>query len=235
MPQVHGAVRDALAFARQTLAVEINAVTDNPLIFAESWEAGHDASEVIISGGNFHGQPVSIACDVARLALVSLASMSERRIEQLVNPALSSGLPAFLAHDSGLNSGFMIAQVTAAALVSECKGLATPASIDSIPSSANREDHVSMGPISARRLLDVVENVERVVCIELLCAAQGVDFRTPLQPGLGTAAAWQAVRRLVPPLLVDRVLAGDIEAASELVRSGALLAQVEAALGQPLA
>jgi histidine ammonia-lyase len=234
MPQVHGAVRDALDFTRRTLAVEINAVTDNPLIFPESWQAGEDASEVIVSGGNFHGQPVSIACDVARLALVSLASMSERRIEQLVNPALSSGLPAFLAHDSGLNSGFMIAQVTAAALVSESKGLATPASIDSIPSSANREDHVSMGPIAARRLQDVVDNGERVVGIELLCAAQGLDFRSPLGPGIGTRAAWQAVRARVPTLAQDRVLADDIETAAELVRSGALEAAVEAALGRGL-
>ena len=143
MPQVHGAVRDAIDFLGRTLEIEVNAVTDNPLIFPD--ETDDPASSVIVSGGNFHGQPVSHACDTARSAMTSLASMAERRIEQLVNPALSSGLPAFLARSSGLNSGFMIAQVTAAALVSECKGLSMPASVDSIPSSANREDHVSMG------------------------------------------------------------------------------------------
>ena len=234
MPQVHGAVRDALRHVRQTLAVEINAVTDNPLIFpdegadpdTEGWGVGE-----ILSGGNFHGQPVSIACDLARIALTTLASMSERRIEQLVNPALSSGLPAFLARDSGLHSGFMIAQVTAAALVSESKGLCMPSSIDSIPSSANREDHVSMGPIAARRFLDVVANVERVVAIELLAAAQGIDARAPLTPGLGTAAAWRAIRSVVPTLGEDRVLSGDIEAVAGLVRSGDLVAAVGLALG----
>jgi histidine ammonia-lyase len=233
MPQVHGAVRGAVKFLRETLEVEVNAVTDNPLIFLEE---GQDPREgEILSGGNFHGQPVSIACDVARLALVSLGSMSERRIEQLVNPMLSSGLPAFLAPDSGLNSGFMIAQVTAASLVSESRGLAMPASVDSIPSSANREDHVSMGPIAARRLLDVVGNLEHVVAIEVLCAAQGIDERAPLTPGKGTFAAWQALRQVVPVLDSDRVLYPDIHAATRLLRSGELLTAVEAGLGQPLA
>ena len=237
MPQVHGAVRDALAFVRRTLEIETNAVTDNPLIFPESFQADgsdHDAAAVIVSGGNFHGQPVSIACDLARLALVSVMSMSERRIEQLVNPHLSSGLPAFLARDSGLNSGFMIAQVTAAALVSESKGLAMPSSVDSIPSSANREDHVSMGPIAARRFLDVVQNAEHVVAIELLCAAQGLDLRLPLQPGRGTSAAWRSIRARVPVLGDDRVLHPDITAAADLLRSGTLVHAVEQALAEPL-
>jgi histidine ammonia-lyase len=234
MPQVHGAVRDALTFVRRTLEIEVNAVTDNPLIFADAFAEAHDAADVIVSGGNFHGQPVSIACDLARLALVSLMSMSERRIEQLVNPHLSSGLPAFLARDSGLNSGFMIAQVTAAALVSESKGLATPSSIDSIPSSANREDHVSMGPIAARRFLDVVENAEHVVAIELLCGAQGIDLRAPLRPGRGTFAAWQAIREGIPALDDDRVLHPDIAKAADLLRSGVLVTAVQAALPQTL-
>ncbi len=227
MPQVHGAVRDAVAFARQILEVEINAVTDNPLVYPEAWHAGMDAADVIVSGGNFHGQPVSIACDAARLALTSLLSMSERRIEQLVNPALSSGLPPFLSRDSGLNSGFMIAQVTAAALVSECKGLSTPSSIDSIPSSANREDHVSMGPIAARRWQDIVWAGHRVVAIEWLCAAQGIDLRSPLQPGVLTGTAHRRLRQVVPVLDQDRELHGDIEVAAQLIASGELLRTVQ--------
>lgn len=233
MPQVHGAVRDALDFVRQTLTIEIAAVTDNPLIFADDSKSDA-ASAVILSGGNFHGQPVAIACDLARLALTSLMSMSERRIEQLVNPHLNSGLPAFLARNSGLNSGFMIAQVTAAALVSESKGLCMPASIDSIPSSANREDHVSMGPIAARRFTDVVDHAEYVVGIELLCAAQGIDQRAPVLPGIGTLAAWQSIRSVVAVLEEDRILQPDILAAAELVRSGKLIVAVEKRLGHPL-
>lgn len=224
MPQVHGAVRDALSFVRKTLEVEVCAVTDNPLIFCE------DDRDDILSGGNFHGQPVSIACDLARIALTSLASMSERRIEQLVNPALNSGLPAFLARHSGLHSGFMIAQVTAAALVSESKGLSTPSSVDSIPSSANKEDHVSMGPIAARRFTDVVGHTEIVVAIELMCAAQAVDMRQPLLPAGATGAALQALRQVVAPLERDRVLYPDIQAAAELLRSGRLERAVARAL-----
>jgi len=231
MPQVHGAVRDSLRHVRHVLAVEINAVTDNPLIFPDEDEDGVGGE--ILSGGNFHGQPVAIACDLARTALTTLGSMAERRIEQLVNPSLSSGLPAFLAHNSGLNSGFMIAQVTAAALVSESKGLCMPSSVDSIPSSANREDHVSMGPIAARRFQDVVDNIERVIAIELLCACQGLDERAPLTPGVGTAAAWRCVRARVPTLTEDRALYRDIAAATEMVRSGELLAAVDFVLGDP--
>ena len=230
MPQVHGAVRDALQFVRGTLQVEINAVTDNPLIFQN--ESGDATHTTILSGGNFHGQPVAIACDVARLALVSLASMSERRIEQLVNPTLNSGLPAFLARNSGLNSGFMIAQVTAAALVSESKGLCMPASVDSIPSSANKEDHVSMGPIAARRWAEVVANCEIVLAIELLCAAQGLDQRAPLQPAPATSAAWQVLRQRVSVMEQDRVLYPDIATATALVRSGELLFAARSAVTQ---
>lgn len=224
MPQVHGAVRDAIRYVRQILEVEVCAVTDNPLIFCE------EEGDLILSGGNFHGQPVSIACDLARTALTSLASMSERRIEQLVNPALNTGLPAFLARHSGLNSGFMIAQVTAASLVSESKGLSMPASVDSIPSSANKEDHVSMGTIAARRFDDVVGHAEIVVAIELMCAAQAVDMRAPLQPAAGTKAAWQALRAVVPALEKDRILYPDIAAATQLLRSGQLEQAVIAAI-----
>lgn len=229
MPQVHGAARDAMAHVRSVLEVEAAAVTDNPLVFAGA-DDGDIPEGAVISGGNFHGQPVSLVCDFARIALTAVASICERRVEQLVNPNLNNGLPAFLAHDPGLESGLMIAQVTATALVSECKGLSMPSSVDSIPSSASREDHVSMGPIAARRMLDVVRNFEYVVAIELIAACQAIDLRAPLQPGAGTAAAYRAVRSVVPPLDGDRVLSGDIEAAAELLRSGRLDAAVAAAV-----
>ena len=174
MPQVHGASRDALAFARIVLEREAASSTDNPLVFVD----GPDGDEMI-SGGNFHGQPVAIALDAAAIAVAELANISERRVEQLVNPHLSSGLPPFLAPDSGLNSGFMIAQVSAAALVSENKILAHPASVDSIPSSAGREDHVSMGATAALKLATIHDHVRTVLAIELLCAAQGNDLRRP--------------------------------------------------------
>lgn len=229
MPQVHGAARDALRHVRGVLEIEAAAVTDNPLVFAGA-DDGDVAEGAVISGGNFHGQPVSLVCDFARIALTSVASICERRVEQLVNPNLNNGLPAFLARDPGLESGLMIAQVTATALVSECKGLSMPSSVDSIPSSASREDHVSMGPIAARRMLDVVRNFEYVVAIELIAACQAIDLRAPLQPGAGTAAAYAAVRSVVPTLDGDRVLSGDIEAAAELLRSGRLDASVTAAV-----
>jgi len=228
MPQVHGTVRDALGWLRQVLMVEVDAVTDNPLIFPDPSGDPHQGE--ILSGGNFHGQPVSLACDAARAGLAALASMSERRIEQLVNPALNTGLPAFLAARSGLHSGLMMAQVTASALVSEAKGLCFPSSVDSIPSSANREDHVSMGPIAARRLLDVLELAEQVVAIEVLCACQGIDLRAPLQPGPVTGAVLAVVREHVAFLDHDRVLAPDLAAAAGLVRSGALVLAAEQAL-----
>jgi histidine ammonia-lyase len=233
MPQVHGAVRDTLHHLARVLAVEIDSVTDNPLIFPNDDDSGPLHGE-ILSGGNFHGQPVALACDFAKSALASLASMSERRIEQLVNPSLSSGLPAFLAPKSGLHSGFMIAQVAAAALVSEAKALCFPNAVDSIPSSANREDHVSMGPIAARRLFDVLDLAERVVGIELLCAAQAVDLRAPLRPGVGTSAAWDLVRSRVPALDGDRVLYSDLDTAADVVRSGAMVAAVQAQISSEL-
>ena len=226
MPQVHGASRDALAWATEVLAREVNSVTDNPTVFLD--EAGRAD---LISGGNFHGQPVALALDLAAMAAAELANISERRVEQLVNPALSSGLTPFLAPSSGLHSGFMIAQVASSALVSENKVLCHPASVDSIPTSAGREDHVSMGSISARKLAQVIDNVRASIAIELLAAAQGVDQRRPLRPSTGVAAAHAAVRRVVPTLTEDRPLYQDIAAVSELLRDGSLIRAVQEAIG----
>ncbi|RMG18769.1 MAG: histidine ammonia-lyase [Deltaproteobacteria bacterium] len=225
MPQVHGACRDGLAYLREVLAREINSATDNPLVFPERGD--------VVSGGNFHGQPVALALDLAALALTDLASISERRVEQLVNPALS-GLPPFLAPNPGLDSGFMMAQVTAAALVNECKVLATPASIDTIPSSAGREDHVSMGMNAALKLRRVVRNVEAVLAIEVLVAAQAIEHRRPLRAGVGVEAAYQHLRRHVAPLTEDRAIGKDLHTVQDLLASGALLAAAEAEAG-PLA
>jgi len=185
----------------------------------------------VVSGGNFHGQPLAIALDTAAMAVAELASISERRIEQLVNPALSSGLPPFLAPRTGLDSGFMMAQVTAAALVSENKMLCHPACIDSIPSSAGKEDHVSMGSISALKLDRVVEHVRIVLAIEALVAAQGIDLRAPLRPAAGVAAMHATIRRAVTPLTSDRVLANDIEASISALRDRSVLADVESVVG----
>lgn len=226
MPQVHGASRDALGWACEVVTREMNSATDNPSVFVDA--AGHAD---IVSGGNFHGQPVAFALDLAAIALAELGNVSERRVEQLVNPALSSGLTPFLARQSGLNSGFMIAQVVSAALVSENKVLCHPSSVDSIPSSAGKEDHVSMGSIGAKKLVAVVENVRRSLAIELLTAAQGLDQRAPLVPGGGVAAAHAAVRRVVPTLDDDRALYRDIARAVELIESGALIDAVEARVG----
>ncbi|MEE8409253.1 MAG: aromatic amino acid lyase, partial [Myxococcota bacterium] len=222
MPQIHGATRDALAFARGVFEREINSATDNPLVFADSKE--------ILSGGNFHGQPLAFALDFAAIALAEIGNVSERRVEQLVNPALS-GLPPFLVPESGIHSGYMIAQVTAASLVNENKLLATPASIDSIPGSASREDHVSMGMTSARKLREIVTNTQAVLAVEILCAAQAIDFRLPLTPGIGSRAAHAAVRASVPHLDGDRLLARDIEAILALERRNAILDAVEAQIG----
>jgi histidine ammonia-lyase len=208
MPQVHGAARDALDFVRSKFEVEINAATDNPLIFAGEAE--------VISGGNFHGAPVALACDVGAITVATLASISERRIERLVNPQLS-GLPAFLVEEGGLNSGFMIAQVTAAALVSESKTLAHPASVDSIPTSANKEDHVSMGPIAAWKFARSVENLTGVIAIEALCAAQAIDFHRPLQSSAIIEEAHKVIRARVAPWEGDRYLHADLVAACELL------------------
>ncbi len=228
MPQVHGATRDALAWVRSVLEREVNSVTDNPSVFVDRGETE------IISGGNFHGQPLAIALDLAAIATAELANISERRVEQLVNPALSTGLTPFLAPGgplSGLHSGFMIAQVTSASLVSENKVLAHPASVDSIPSSAGKEDHVSMGSVSAKKLRDVVANVRSCLAIEIMTAAAGLDQRRPLRPSKGVSAALSAVRERVAPMTGDRPLYGDIAAVSELVHAKTLVAAVERAVG----
>ena len=226
-PQVHGASRNAIEHAVSVTEIECNAATDNPLLFVREKDGTLD----ILSGGNFHGQPIALVADYCGIALAELANISERRIEQLVNPTLSSGLPAFLSANSGLNSGFMIAQVTAAALVSENKVLAHPASVDSIPSSANREDHVSMGTIAARKARGILEHVEMVLGIELMCATQGIDMRRPLTCSAPVEAAYKTVREVLPPLDHDRFLQKDMEAACELIRSGEMVAAVESVIG----
>jgi histidine ammonia-lyase len=220
MPQVHGASRDAVAYVRGVVETETGSVTDNPLVFAVDDAAG---AGVILSGGNFHGQPLALALDFLGIAVAELASISERRTERLVNPALSAGLPAFLTRDGGLNDGLMVAQYTAAALVSENKVLAHPASVDSIPTSAGQEDHVSMGTISARHAREIVENAQTVLAIELLCACQATDLCGRPQ-GTRTARVHALLRERVPVLEEDRPLDGDIAAALELVRGGAVAA-----------
>lgn len=212
MPQVHGAVFDALEHIGSVLEREVNSVTDNPLVFS--------GAEDTRSGGNFHGAPVAFALDYLAVVLTSLMSISERRIEQLVNPHLSAGLPPFLVQDTGLNSGFMIAQVSAASLVSEGKVLAHPASVDSIPSSANREDHVSMGMTASLKAYQTVEFLENVLGIETMCAAQGLDFRDPLKPGAILDEIHTTYREGVPFAAQDSVLAPWIEASAEWVREG---------------
>jgi histidine ammonia-lyase len=213
-PQVHGAVRDSLAQAAEMAAVELNSATDNPLVFAR------DGSGDIISGGNFHGQPLAMAADQVAIALATLGGISERRIEQMTNP-LTSMLPAFLTPEPGLNSGFMIAQVTAAALTSENKTLATPHSVDSISTSGNQEDYVSMGMSGARRLERMLGNLRLTLAIELLCACQGIDLLAPLRTGMLASKAMAAVRGVSAKLIEDRPLGAEIEAVSSLVASGA--------------
>jgi histidine ammonia-lyase len=229
MPQVHGASRDALGWAADVLVRELNSVTDNPTVFLRD-----DGGADLLSGGNFHGQPLALALDLAAMAAAELANISERRVEQLVNPALSSGLSPFLAPQSGLHSGFMIAQVASASLVSENKVLCHPASVDSIPSSAGREDHVSMGSVSAKKLAQVIENVRASLAIEIMTAAQGIDQRRPLRSSAAVERAYAAVRAVVPTLDEDRPLYKDIEAVRALVASGALIRAVEDVTG-PLA
>lgn len=212
-PQVHGAVRDALTHVLQVLLREANSSTDNPLVFAESDE--------ILSGGNFHGEPVALVLDYLCIAVSELAGISERRIDKLVNPHMS-GLPAFLAPDSGLNSGFMIPHVVAAALVNENKVLSHPASVDSIPTSADKEDHVSMGMTSALKLCQVVKNVRYVLAIELIAAAQGLEFHLPMKGGIGVRIAYDWVRKYSSAMNVDRSLSADIEAVSKGIALGEL-------------
>jgi histidine ammonia-lyase len=222
-PQVHGASKDAIAYARNAVETEMNSSTNNPLIFSDSRE--------FLLGGNFHGQPVALAMDFLSIALSELANISERRIERLVNPQLS-GLPAFLVSDGGLNSGFMLAQYTAASLVSENKSLSHPASVDSIPTSANKEDHVSMGAISARKCRDILKNTEHVIAIEFLCGAQAMDLFTNMRSGQGTMAAYEIIRDAVSHLEKDRILSNDIETMVELLRSGRILEGVERVVGE---
>ena len=225
-PQIHGATRDAIRHVKQVVEIEINSTTTNPLIFTDV--------EDFKLGGNFHGQPLALTADYLAIGLAELANISERRVERLVNPQLSE-LPAFLVVAEGLNSGFMIAQYTAAALVSENKVLAHPASVDSIPTSANKEDHVSMGTIAARQCRDIMDNTEHVIGVELLCAAQAVDLvsrQKGLLPGKGTQAAWQAIREKIAYLDSDRQLSHDIAAMAAMVRSGEIVAAVEAAVGE---
>lgn len=219
MPQVHGAVRDALAHLAGVTRIEINSVTDNPLVFPAS---PADPEGRVVSGGNFHGEPIALALDYARMALIELATMSERRTARLMDAHLSD-LPPFLTESSGLSSGLMIAQYTAAALVNELQVLAHPSSVDTIPTSANQEDHVSMGATGALLLRDVVDRVTHVLAIEALCAAQGLDFRAPLRPGHGVAAAHAVIRGAVPHLDADRPPAPDIAAIVPAIRDGRLL------------
>ena len=213
-PQVHGAVRDSLAQAREMAAVELNSATDNPLVFVRDAKSGD-----IVSGGNFHGQPLAMAADQVAIAIATLGGIVERRIEQMTNP-LTSMLPAFLTPEPGLNSGFMIAQVTAAALTSENKALAAPHSVDSISTSGNQEDYVSMGMSGARRLERMLINLRNTIAIELLCACQGIDLLAPLQTGTLARKAHETVRAKSPMLSVDRPLAPDIEAVAALVAGG---------------
>ena len=228
IPQVHGASRDAIDYVYEKISIEINSANDNPLIFPDDG--------IHLEGGNFHGQPIALAMDFLAIALSELANISERRIERLVNGSLS-GLPRFLTPNGGLNSGLMIAQYTAASLVSENKVLAHPASVDSIPTSANQEDHNSMGSISAQKAWRILKNAQTVLAIELLCASQGMDFarvlknKKPLKAGAGTEAAYQFVRRHIKHLNRDRVLYNDIQKALGIVLDGSILLEVEKRIG----
>ncbi len=224
--QVHGASRDLLDYVGRTVAIELNAATDNPLVLLDERE--------IVSNGNFHGQPVAFALDSLVLAVAELANISERRVERMVNPSLSDGLPAFLTREGGINSGMMILQYVSAALVSENKALAHPASVDSIPTSAGQEDHVSMGNAAGLKALQVLANAERSLAIELLAGAQAVEFLAPLEPGRGVAATRAHVRTLSERLREDRSLSADIERVAASIRDGSVIAAVEDACGEVL-
>jgi histidine ammonia-lyase len=208
-------------YVTNVIDTEINAATDNPLIFSD---------DDVLSGGNFHGQPVSLACDTLAIAMAQLANISERRLENLMD-SNQSGLPPFLAMDSGVNSGFMIAQVTAAALVSENKVLCHPASVDSIPTSANQEDFVSMGTFAARKALEVVRNAETIIGIELLAGCQAIDFRQKLRPGKGTSIAYETIREHIPTMRHDRLFYADIKSIKKLVKKNEIIDSVEAIVG----
>lgn len=219
-PQVHGASKDAINYVKEKVEIEMNSATDNPLIFRDTLEA--------ISGGNFHGQPMALSFDFMSIALSEIGNISERRLERLVNPALS-GLPAFLVEKGGLNSGFMIVQYSAASLVSENKVLSHPSSVDSIPSSANQEDHVSMGTIGARKAREILKNSRNVVAMEIMAACQAIDLRGKKQLGKGTEAAYNSVRKEVKKVEEDRVMYEDIKKCEQLIASGQLVRDVEKA------
>lgn len=218
MPQVHGAARGVLTHVTQILETESGSATDNPLVFT----TGQGTEAEVLSGGNFHGAPLSYGFDYAAIALTDLASISERRIDRLINPDINEGLPAFLCADAGLSSGYMIAHVTAAALLNECKVLAHPSSTDSVPTSGGKEDHVSMGMTGALKLRQITQNLELILAIEMMCAAQGLDYRQPLQPSPVVARAHAKIRAIVPHLNEDRIPAPDIDAISNLLRDGDL-------------
>lgn len=226
-PQIHGASKDALEYVKNKLEIEMNSVTDNPIIFP-----GEDKK--IISGGNFHGQPMALSFDFLGIALAEMANIAERRLEKMVNPALSYGLPAFLVNHGGLNSGFMIVQYSAASLVSENKVLAHPASVDSIPSSANQEDHVSMGTIAARKARDIMDNVRKVIAMEILTSVQAIDLRGKKKLGLGTEAAYNIVREHTPFIDKDRIMYKDINICEDLIKDNLLVEAVEEALEQEI-
>jgi histidine ammonia-lyase len=223
VPQVHGASRDLLDYVAATVSIELNSATDNPLVLVEEGQ--------VVSNGNFHGQPLAFALDALAMAAAELANISERRVERLVNPSLSEGLPPFLTAEGGLNSGFMIPQYVAASLVSENKVLCHPASVDSIPTSAGQEDHVSMGNAAGLKALTVLDNAERALAIELLAGTQAVEFLAPLEPGAGIAAARAFVRTLSDRLEDDRPLAADIERVAGTIRDGSLIEAVEERVG----
>lgn len=222
IPQVHGAVRDVLDYVRKVISIEINSATDNPLVFPEQ--------NKIESGGNFHGEPVAFAMDFLGIAMSELGGIAERRIEKLLNPVFSD-LPPFLTDKGGLHSGLMMVQVSAAALASENKILASPASVDSIPTSSDKEDHVSMGTTAARKAKEIIENVEQILSMEILASSQGLYFLEPLKPGTGIQAAYRVIREVVPPIKEDRPFHEDIGAIRNLIETGKLLKEVEKVTG----
>lgn len=226
IPQIHGASKDCFKFVKEKVEIEINAATDNPLIFVEQ--------EQVISGGNFHGQPMALPFDFLGIGLAELANSSERRLERLVNPALSDGLPAFLTEDGGVNSGYMIVQYAAAALVSENKVLAHPASVDSIPSSANQEDHVSMGTIAARKAREIMGNARKVLAMEILGACQGIDLRGNKGLGKGTNEAYNILREKITKVEDDRIMYLDINACEDIIKSNVIVKKVEEKIGELL-
>src|SRR5437870_3199212 len=212
MPQVHGAARGALAHAKDIVEIETGSATDNPLVFAESGE--------VLSGGNFHGAPLALAFDYAAMALTDLISITERRIDRLVNPDANEHLPPFLTSHPGAASGFMMMQIVAASLLNEAKVLAHPSSIDNVPTDGGKEDHVSMGMTAAIKLRTIVESAERMIAIELITAAEGLEYRAPLQPGRGVKQAYELVRQRVPRLNSDRAMSGEIESLATAIRDG---------------